>query len=229
MLIRPSKIYSVSICKNKKNVDVRHISTNLFGKVWRANCSNRNNLWMGVVMNLLSMKSKLQFALVYVVERFQKLPGKVVQFNNDAVIRNIKTADMCAYLCNGNVNFTCNSFEYCPSSKVCTLSKIHTDDGNVVSSTQQCDLYDRTFILWPQSYEVIWDLIQNLKMTFTYFENMHTNFEIQIMNVSLHFLLACFNFQSLIHEYLIIHRDFYLNLIYVMILSDDLLRHLHHT
>lgn len=79
-----------------------------------------------------------------ILQRFQKLPGKVVQFNNDAVIRNIKTADMCAYLCNGNVNFTCNSFEYCPSSKVCTLSKIHTDDGNVVSSTQQCDLYDRS-------------------------------------------------------------------------------------
>lgn len=79
-----------------------------------------------------------------VLQRYQKIPGKVVQYNNDAVLRNIKTADACANACNSNPNFTCNSFEFCFSSQVCTLSKIHTSDGNVVSSTQQCDLYDRS-------------------------------------------------------------------------------------
>ena len=81
----------------------------------------------------------------FFIERYQKIPGKVVQYNNDAVLRNIKTADACANACNSNPNFTCNSFEFCFTSQVCTLSKIHTSDGNVVSSTQQCDLYDRGF------------------------------------------------------------------------------------
>lgn len=101
---------------------------------------------MGVVMNLLSMKLKLQFVFVYVVECFQKFLGKVVQFNNDVVIWNIKMVDMCVYLCNGNVNFMCNSFEYCFFFKVCIFSKIYIDDGNVVSFIQQCDFYDCMFI-----------------------------------------------------------------------------------
>ncbi|XP_056019753.1 uncharacterized protein LOC130054319 [Ostrea edulis] len=79
-----------------------------------------------------------------VLQRYRKIPGHVVQYNNDAVIQNIRTPDTCADLCNSNPNFTCNSFEYCSTSKVCTLSKIHTSDGHMVSSTQQCDLYDRT-------------------------------------------------------------------------------------
>ncbi|XP_062619530.1 uncharacterized protein LOC134281083 [Saccostrea cucullata] len=98
-----------------------------------------------------------------VLKRYRKLPGKMVQYNNDAVIQNIRTPDMCASLCSQNTNFTCNSFEYCPTSNVCTLSKIHTSDGTVVSSTQQCDLYDRSLGSNPFVEVSLPDAWQNLK------------------------------------------------------------------
>ncbi|XP_062619516.1 uncharacterized protein LOC134281071 [Saccostrea cucullata] len=78
------------------------------------------------------------------IMRYQKIPGKVVQFHNDAVIGGITSASDCADTCQTFGNWTCNSFEYCPSSLTCTLSKIHTADGTVTDSTQMCDLYDRT-------------------------------------------------------------------------------------
>ncbi|XP_056019755.1 uncharacterized protein LOC125671708 isoform X2 [Ostrea edulis] len=78
------------------------------------------------------------------IMKYQKIPGKVVQFNNDAVFQGFTSASDCADTCQSFGNWTCNSFEYCPSSQSCTLSKIHTADGTVTDSHQSCDLYDRT-------------------------------------------------------------------------------------
>ncbi|KAK3090768.1 hypothetical protein FSP39_014480 [Pinctada imbricata] len=80
-----------------------------------------------------------------VLQRYRKLAGQVLQYNNDAVVNNIMDVNDCANLCLSNGNFTCNSFEYCQASSICTLSKKHTNDGTVVPSAgKQCDLYDRT-------------------------------------------------------------------------------------
>nr|XP_022319141.1 uncharacterized protein LOC111121934 [Crassostrea virginica] len=78
------------------------------------------------------------------IMRYQKIQGKVVQSHNDATFNGFTSASDCADQCTTFGNWTCNSFEFCPTTKTCTLSKIHTADGNVLQSTQSCDLYDRT-------------------------------------------------------------------------------------
>ncbi|XP_046544811.1 uncharacterized protein LOC124255018 [Haliotis rubra] len=54
--------------------------------------------------------------------------------------------DGCASECVAELEFTCQSFEYCMTSGVCTLSRIHPDERpDLIVNNASCDLYIRDY------------------------------------------------------------------------------------
>ncbi|KAJ8306626.1 hypothetical protein KUTeg_017171 [Tegillarca granosa] len=78
------------------------------------------------------------------LDKFRKIPDRVLQYRNDATYTYVSDPSDCADYCVSNTNFTCNSFDYCAQQQTCSLSKSHTEDGTLVSTPGQCDHYSRT-------------------------------------------------------------------------------------
>ncbi|KAK3607662.1 hypothetical protein CHS0354_010649 [Potamilus streckersoni] len=95
---------------------------------------------------------------------YRRIPGVYMQFANDKALT---TDDEygCASQCNQNADFVCNSFDYCPGTKTCTLSKTHTEDGKLTDSSGQCDHFARTvnnpslLITLAQAWQILRDIV----------------------------------------------------------------------
>lgn len=97
------------------------------------------------------------------ISKFRKIQGKVLQYHNDKTISYVSQASDCADYCVTS-NFTCNSFDYCPQSQVCTLSRSHTEDGTLVGTGGSCDHYSRTLgsAFRPEpDLQTVWEKLRN--------------------------------------------------------------------
>ncbi|XP_022318193.2 uncharacterized protein LOC111121287 isoform X2 [Crassostrea virginica] len=96
--------------------------------------------------------------------QFTYLPGKQLSTTGDLQYPNVQSPQDCAKYCVTNFQFTCNSFEFCPTGTTnnCILNRRHTDDGTTLS-TSQCDHFSRS-INGPVVQETpIDDAYDNLK------------------------------------------------------------------
>ncbi|KAK3090575.1 hypothetical protein FSP39_012798 [Pinctada imbricata] len=75
---------------------------------------------------------------------FTKIPGKVTPHDTDATYVTLSSPTECAEACLGQTQFACNSFDYCPSTQNCHLSKLHIQDGDKLFNQTDCDHYSRT-------------------------------------------------------------------------------------
>jgi hypothetical protein len=82
----------------------------------------------------------------YILDKFKQIPGFVQETNNDINLNSISSAADCASYCYTNTNFTCLSFDYCPSSQICSLSKFGRDDGKQMTKNTQCSHYISKFL-----------------------------------------------------------------------------------
>ncbi|XP_071140792.1 uncharacterized protein [Mytilus edulis] len=79
-----------------------------------------------------------------VLAKFKQIPGMVLQNHNDISYTSISSAQDCASYCYTNTNFTCLSFDYCPASQICSLSRYGQDDGQTLATNAQCSHYLKT-------------------------------------------------------------------------------------
>ena len=89
------------------------------------------------------------------------MQGQKSEFTDDFMFQNIIDPVMCAKLCVGFDNFTCNSFDFCPGDAKgsCRLSRRHISEGSshlvkgggcdhFSSMNDSCVLLTQTAVVW---------------------------------------------------------------------------------
>ncbi|XP_046353474.2 uncharacterized protein LOC124133217 [Haliotis rufescens] len=111
---------------------------------------------------------------------FTKLQGPHPAHSTSKTITNISSPDDCAQACMMEGHFICNSFDICPSSRTCRLSREHVDDSmqpaEIGNDNQICTHYSRSVngsMVEPAMlhvYDTIKDLVykQLLQIPITY-------------------------------------------------------------
>ena len=89
--------------------------------------------------------------LICVPAFFQKIPGVYKQYSNNDY-KTVSDAYECASTCNNGDITPCNSFEYCPKTKLCSLSSSHANEGVLIASTANCDFYASKFSIFPLDF-----------------------------------------------------------------------------
>ncbi|KAK3090337.1 hypothetical protein FSP39_011029 [Pinctada imbricata] len=78
------------------------------------------------------------------IDDFTMVPGQAYPNQKRTVtFQKIQTAAACATMCRKLNNISCEGFDYCPSTQVCTLSSSHSDQSTSVPS-KTCNHYSRT-------------------------------------------------------------------------------------
>nr|XP_022315495.1 uncharacterized protein LOC111119542 [Crassostrea virginica] len=75
---------------------------------------------------------------------FTKLQILIKNLGNDTIYSNLKSAEDCANACLSTNRFPCNSFDFCPQSSTCYLSRKHISSGKQPSSNSTCQHYSKT-------------------------------------------------------------------------------------
>ncbi|XP_045159313.2 uncharacterized protein LOC123524856 [Mercenaria mercenaria] len=75
---------------------------------------------------------------------FTKISQTVGVYSMDATYVDVKSDYECADMCRNITGIICLSFDYCPSTKACQLSKRHTPDGRLLKRNINCDHYSKT-------------------------------------------------------------------------------------
>ncbi|XP_041360235.1 uncharacterized protein LOC121376435 [Gigantopelta aegis] len=87
------------------------------------------------------------------IAKFQKWSGLMANYQDDMNYQQIGSATTCADLCDQQTRGTCNSFDYCPKSQVCSLSGLYTSDGKKLSNAPTCSHFSRV-LTGPVDHEV---------------------------------------------------------------------------
>ncbi|XP_014784946.1 uncharacterized protein LOC106879769 [Octopus bimaculoides] len=74
---------------------------------------------------------------------FDQIPGKTFPMKGNVLSVIVQSADVCAKSCIDKGLKSCQSFEYCPSKEMCTLSSRHVMDvpSTDIITTEICNLY----------------------------------------------------------------------------------------
>jgi hypothetical protein len=72
---------------------------------------------------------------------FTKISQRVGVYSMDATYVDVLSDFQCADMCRNMTGFVCLSFDYCPSTKQCQLSKQRTPDGQLLKKKASCDHY----------------------------------------------------------------------------------------
>ncbi|KAL4236320.1 hypothetical protein ACF0H5_004707 [Mactra antiquata] len=65
-------------------------------------------------------------------------------YSMDASFPDVNSDLACAEICRNTSGFTCMSFDYCKTTKLCQLSKRHTIDGKLLRPNADCSHYSKT-------------------------------------------------------------------------------------
>ncbi|CAH1776288.1 unnamed protein product [Owenia fusiformis] len=87
------------------------------------------------------------YTRAYSKSHFSNIPGKVIQLKNDKIIHQ-HSVDSCAKVCLDETDFKCQSFDFCISSGICMLSRLHMTDeeATVLPINNTCAHWSRSLL-----------------------------------------------------------------------------------
>ena len=123
--------------------------------LWESNlasslqCPRQAQSWFSLLPVALLQIGNYAWLLVF-SDDFTKIPNRVGVYSMDASYVGISSVQNCADICRDiGSSFTCMSFDYCPSTQLCQLSKTRTPDGNMLNQSTSCDHYSsKPLSLW---------------------------------------------------------------------------------